>query len=428
MTISGQGALHQAGVSKTVVSVVGQFLAPLALLLVVALLNLIHTGVLHASLPPYDETHYYTAAAAVWHGVVPPSDYSPGFELLYALVAFPWMPVDRAYQTMHALLVVLLVCTAFLAVRRLYGSPIATICTPLVSASALAPAITSVYMASAVVMAVALWVVGATPRRAGAALTILVLGTTVRAEYSLVALLGAFLLFPILRYRLRWYIPALATLVVVLSYSALVPANDRGIRGGRMYFAFCQHYGWTQYDLHTHVVPDNKLRYPMDRCDDVMARDFGVARTVPGFIRANPRAFWRHIQHNIDLAPGDFLTMLLLNLPYSLAVSALVVSMCLWLSLLLIALSRLWCHRGRLVIGSAIAPHLYVALSAVGFFPFWLLLRPGADYQFVLLPICVLSLAALMAAARPAFARGRTARRQPGATSNENAARFAGLL
>jgi len=298
MTIPGQVALHQHDVPKTVASVARQFLAPLALLLIVALLNLIHTGALWASLPPYDETHYYTAAAAVWHGVVPPSDYSPGFELLYALVAFPWMPVDRAYETMRALLVVLLVCTTFLAVRRLYGSPIATICTLLVSASALVPVITSVYMASAVVMAVALWLVGDTPRRAGATLCVLVLGTTVRAEYSLVALLGALLLFPILRYRLRWYIPALAALVVVLSYSALVPANDRGIRGGRMYFAFCQHYGWTQYDLHTHVVPDSKLRYPMDRCDDVMARDFGAARTVPGFIRANPRAFWRHIQHN----------------------------------------------------------------------------------------------------------------------------------
>jgi len=388
------------GVRSQARDIVVSWALPLALLLAVALLTLLSSGGLSYAMHPYDEALYQGYSAGLWHGVLPASDYSPGYDFFYALFNTPGTSPAVAYHDVRLCVTLLLVFLTFGALRRSLGWPLATLCGLIVAASASATTVMTLYVAGAAILAGALWVVGPTPRRAGLALCLLCVGVSIRPEYALVALAAAVTLWPALARRKRWYLPAVLAFGAVAAYTLLVPQYDRDVRhypGGRLSFAFCQHYAWNQYDQGTSIVRGLPLHDKMDHCELVLAHDFGTAaHTLPAFARANPRAFARHVAYNLAIAPVQLVAMLPIQVGTAVRIPGIVLGV-VWLALALVTLyARFRCRRSRPRLRRghlfALSPPLCIALSTLVLYAPWMVIRPRFDYQVELLPVFVLTL------------------------------------
>lgn len=388
--------------------VVVSWVLPLALLLAVAGLTVLSSGGLSYALHPYDEALYQGYSAGLWHGVLPASDYSPGYDFFYALFNTPGTSPAVAYQGVRLCVTVLLVVLTFGALRRHLGWPVATLCSLIVAASASATTVMTLYVAGTAILAGALWLVGPTPRRAGLALCLLSIGVSIRPEYALVVLAAAVMLWPALAQRKRWYLPAVVALCAVAAYTLLVPQYDRDVRhypGGRLSFAFCQHYAWNQYDRGTSIVRGLPLHDKMDHCELVLAHDFGAAaHTLPAFVRANPRAFASHVAYNLAIAPVQLAAALGVQVGTGAKIPGVVLG-AVWLALAFVTLyarfqrrrSRPRLRRGR---PFTLSPWVGVALSTLVLYVPWMVIRPRFDYQVELLPVFVLTLGLMIDALR----------------------------
>jgi len=402
--VAGDGHTMHSHARGIVVS----WVLPLALLLAVAGLTVLSSGGLVFAAHPYDEALYQGYSAGLWHGVLPASDYSPGYDFFYALFNTPGTSPAVAYQGVRLCVTVLLVVLAFGALRRHLDWPVATLCGLIVAASASATTVMTLYVAGAAILAGALWLVGPTPRRAGLALCLLSIGVSIRPEYALVVLAATVMLWPVLAQRKRWYLPAVVALCAVAAYTLLVPQYDRDVRhypGGRLSFAFCQHYAWNQYDRGTSIVRGYHLHDKMDHCELVLAHDFGAAaHTLPAFVRANPRAFASHVAYNLAIAPVQLAAALSVQVGMGAKVPGVVLG-AVWLALAFVTLYARFRRRRlrpRLRRGRpfALSPWVGVALSTLVLYAPWLVIRPRFDYQVELLPVFVLTLGLMIDALR----------------------------
>ncbi len=402
-----QGAARRSRVDHVRVrGMLTSWLLPLVALATVALLTVQRVGGLSYVVHPFDEPTYEGMGAGLWHGVLPASDYSPGYDAFYALFATPHASPEAAYQGVRVCVILLLTLLTFGALRRSCGPLIATLCGLLTVTSVCAATMLTLYVAGAALLAGALWLVGPTPRRAGLALGLLALGASIRPEFAVVVPVAVVALWPIIRRRKRWYLPALAASCAVAGYMLVVPQYDRDVRhypGGRLSYAFCQHYAWTQYDLGHRVVQGYHLRDKMDQCELVLAHDFGTAHTLPALVHANPRAFWGHLAHNLSIAPIELMAML--PLWVGVVIPGLV-PVVVWLALAAVALYARYRRRAssdnksgqRGARGPLVSSQLRIAVSALALYVPWMVIRPRFDYQIALLPVVALTLGLLVAA------------------------------
>jgi len=361
---------------------------PLALLFSITLITLSHRGVFARHIPPYDETQYYKAGAGVWQKKLPPWDYSPGFAFIYSLFANPWLSSDSAYHAIRFALVLSTVFLTFLALRPITGSPIALACTSILAINSHVGFVYTIYLASALIVAAALYIVGDTPVRAGLALALLLFGIMIRFEFAFPAFLATLLFAPTIAQRKRWFLPGVIVLLIVILYPCCSPEFDRDIRnfpGGRIYLAFGQHYAWSANDLRSW----QGNRWFEFR--NLLQRDFGDAHTLWGFFAANPRAFLLHINHNVRILPVNFAKALQI---YRHIPKLFMPLLCLILSIG--ALLRASFYPSLLARIRQSAPKLKIIVSTLTMFLPWLIIRPRFDYQLALLPpfVFLLGLAA----------------------------------
>ena len=319
---------------------------------------------------------------------------------MYALFANPWAGADLAYHSLRLVLAMMLTWLTFVAIRRFSGLLVALTCGLFLSINLALTFIVTIYIASALIVVVALLIVDNTPKGAGLALSIVVLGILVRPEFIIVALCSGVALHRIIKQQKIWFFPAVFILVLVTLYPSFSSTFDGDLRkmpGGRVYLVFGQHYAWTANDL-GYWEGNNWFEFRK-----VLEQDFGNASTLYGFFKANPRAFLRHIIHNIRIIPIQFSKTLKVSHRVP---GALIPVMC--LMLITIACLRLYFHRHLLAIIQYNLPQLYISISAVGMFLPWIIIRTRYEYMFALVPIFMLVSALAMTITFPQLYYKRT--------------------
>ena len=393
-----------------------------ALLLALALLCLRALGSLEAArdLTLWDEADYLRRGLALPLRGLPAPEWGPLHSLLYlALSQLTPDPValhDLAYR----LLVTLPALGLFLCARRARVPRALALLGALLFLASGAPHVAPRPSLLALTVVLAGLYVALAPGRslegACAALGLsLLLACYARPELFLSFVLLSLLLLarlvvrarreevrrPLARLGLGYAALALALLVVLGN-----PAEDRT---GRRLYAFCQHYALGE------VARSHLDLEPWGQCDAVLRRSFGEVHSVREAARANPHAFWVHLQDNLQHYPRASLDLMLrgashasLLLPAPGSVSPARRAHTLLLGGLVLGLLALCVQAlrrpgllARVRGAPGLAP-LVLALAAVGV-PSALssvLLHPREHYlvlQGVLLPLCVLGLAAAAA-------------------------------
>ncbi len=338
----------------------------------------------------WDDSQYYDVAAGLWSGTLPPSDWSPGFAAFFAPFANPWVAKEHAFFGLRLVMTVLLATLVFLCARRFARTGLAIAAALWVTASPVPSFDIVVRTGSALVVAFALLAAGG-GGRVGVAVAILACGVWIRPEFAPVVLLAVLVFVRSWRAEPRWLVPTIVVVAGFAAYSAVVPARE----SNRLFWAFGQHYQWTQYDLGQSA--DEPFRSDWR---PVLERDFGEADSVLGAMRTNPSAFTRHIAHNIAIIPRELLRALAPGRRESLIVVPCVL-FAVTLAAAAFGLAR--DRRGFMERLGHSRQTWSIAACSVGVLALGIVIRPRWDTLFALVPAVVLFCAAVVAAAFPAL-------------------------
>ncbi|MBF5045218.1 hypothetical protein FGE12_22630 [Aggregicoccus sp. 17bor-14] len=391
-----------------------------ALLLALALVCLRALGSLEAArdLTLWDEADYLRRGLALPQRGLPAPEWGPLHSLLYLALAQLTPDPVALHDLAYRLLVTLPTLGLFLCARRARIPRALALLGALLFLASGAPHVAPrpSLLALAVVLG-GLWVALAPGRSlegACAALGLsLLLACYARPELFLSFVLLSLLLLARLLVRARRGEARGPLVRLGLSYGALALAllavlgNPAADRTGRRLYAFCQHYALGEVQR-SHLDLE-----PWGQCDAVMQRSFGEVHSVREAARANPHAFWVHLRDNLQAYPGASLELMLRGASHaSLLVPAppsparrahalLLAGMALGLLALGVQALRRPGVLERMSGGHGVVP-LALVLAAV-LLPSALssvLLHPREHYlvlQGVLLPLCVLGLAAAAA-------------------------------
>lgn len=361
-----------------------------ALAIVVVVLVSFRVATMSVNLGPenFDDNFYYSCARGLWSGDPPPGDWSPGFALLFAPFANPWVEKETAFLCARFVFSVTLAGLTFIAVRRVASPLLAAGACLVLAASHIATVYFVIRIGAALPVAAALAVVGRSPRRAGSALAILAFGIAVRPEFALAAMLAALFLTKWIRTSPRAFLPAVLIAASALLYQAIAPAHYEH----RMLRAFSQHYAWGANER------GDWDGDPWSHSAKLIERDFGPVTSFSGAVRADPGAVRKHFVHNLSLLPWRFAESIAPGRSARYRWVAIVLAgACLGLGLFAFVRDTPVAQR-RL---RESAPQLCLVLATASMFAVWLVIRPRPAVLFTVAPAVWLALTAFADLARP---------------------------
>jgi hypothetical protein len=347
----------------------------LALLAVaLGLLNFWVHGLFKQGLPPFDETRYFDFGRALWQGHVQAWSWSPLMALVYAPFAYPGADPDLAYHLCRLLLGPLNVLLAY-RLGRLAADRPGGVCLAL--AVAFNHQFLTDYAAHFAGMTVSLLALTAFLRdHGGRAVAILLVGTLVRPELGFAAV--AVILLELWKPGTFGARPAqwAWAAVLVAAYILVFPDHSEIPRVSE---AFIEHYAWgvSERGLWSGSV--------WSEYDKVGLRDFGqVYLPISGYLKANPRAFFGHVLHNVWILPKSMIQALAVKLLTDTA-SYVIAPAALFLAPILFPL--LTRRPGPEEQPGALTRALWAAAAVVaGALPVWLLIRPRPSYLHMVTP------------------------------------------
>ena len=351
----------------------------LALLTTIVIVALRQVGLYHSLIMGADETGYFTAGFNLFrHGKLPGADYAPLYDFVYGFINVFTRNRNISYQVYRTLLALGLVYGFYFACRHRLPPWLSLVASVYWAMQSPYTFMFTIYIAGAFIGVLVLWGASKPKENLPVAMAMLALGAWVRPELLGAILIAVLVFWKDLRANPRRFLAFGIIFVAYLGYKIVVPP-EFGNPGGRFYVAFCQHYGWTMNDFGW------KGNNWLD-CPEVMQRDFHGAATLFQIARANPHALWRHIAHNLTLAPWVLCQPLD---PVNQSLSMRSANQWAWEVLPPLAFAKLLFDRKLVSFIRSIATELKLfALLSTSYLS-WILIRPKPDYAIILAPFLV---------------------------------------